>query len=273
MQSNDYNHLRTNQYRDATNLNARIALHERFSTNPYGWQRWIFDHLALRPDSRVLELGCGPGLLWVENLHRIPAACQITLTDFSPGMIAEAQRNLSRSRHNFRFEVVDAQSIPYEAGSFDVVIANHMLYHVPDREAALSESQRVLRPGGRFYASTIGRDHLREIPELVHRFDPSIVFHTGELTRGFGLENGRAQLARWFSQITLYRYEDALVITEAGPLVAYIMSGLNSASTALSDDKLAAFARFVETELAQHGAIHVTKASGMFEAVKILGRQ
>ena len=63
-------HLRTKQYRDSGNLKARIALHSRFSTNPYGWFRWVFDHLDLPPQNRLLELGCGAGDLWVENSHQ-----------------------------------------------------------------------------------------------------------------------------------------------------------------------------------------------------------
>ena len=56
------------EYRDATNLNARIRLHQRFSLNPYGWLRWVFDQLDLPSECRILELGCGPGNLWLENL-------------------------------------------------------------------------------------------------------------------------------------------------------------------------------------------------------------
>jgi ubiquinone/menaquinone biosynthesis C-methylase UbiE len=92
------------QYRDASNLNARIALHERFSTNAYGWQRWVFDQLELPPDARVLELGCGTGKLWVENRDRTPEGWDVTLTDASPGMLREARRNLGLDR---RFRMAD----------------------------------------------------------------------------------------------------------------------------------------------------------------------
>jgi hypothetical protein len=51
------------EYQNATNLNARIRLHQRFSLNPYGWMRWVLDQLDLPPLCRILELGCGPGSL------------------------------------------------------------------------------------------------------------------------------------------------------------------------------------------------------------------
>ena len=64
------------QYKNAANLNDRIQLHVRFSTNPYDFHMWVFDQLKLGPDSRVLELGCGPGSLWRPNLARTAVALQ-----------------------------------------------------------------------------------------------------------------------------------------------------------------------------------------------------
>lgn len=170
----DQQYLLSEQYQDASNLNARIQLHDRFRTNKYGWCRWVFDQLNLSPETRVLELGCGTGRSWCENLNRVPRGWDITLSDLSLGMLQEAQRNLRGSQRHFEFEVIDAQAIPFEDESFDAVVANHVLYHVPDRTKAFSEIRRVLRPGGRFYASTVGQAHLRELYELVRRFDPSV---------------------------------------------------------------------------------------------------
>ena len=91
----DQQYLKTDQYKDSSNLDARVAIHQRFSTNPYGWFRWIFDTLLKLPSSaRILELGCGHGLLWKENVDRIPSGWMITLSDLSPGMLDAAWRNL-----------------------------------------------------------------------------------------------------------------------------------------------------------------------------------
>ena len=253
------------QYRDESNLNARIQLHDRFSTNKYGWFPWVFDQLTPPPESHILDLGGGTGLLWLENLSRVPRSWDITLSDLSPGMLQEAQRNLHDRQRHFEFAVIDAQAIPFEDESFDAVIANHMLYHVPDRTKALSEIRRVLRPGGRFYASTIGQSHLRELDELVSRFDGRADPWGGDLTESFLLDNGLDQLSEWFSRVTLHRYEDALVITEAKPLVAYVLSA--AAESVLTGKELE-FIEFVEHELALHNTIYVTKDSGIFEAFR-----
>ncbi|MDQ2902334.1 MAG: hypothetical protein M3Y81_02115 [Chloroflexota bacterium] len=87
-------YLLDKQYNTSANLTARIQLHERFSTNPTDWYRWVFDQLAIPPGSRVLELGTGSGQLWLHNLDRIPTSWDITLSDFSSGMLHDAQKKL-----------------------------------------------------------------------------------------------------------------------------------------------------------------------------------
>jgi ubiquinone/menaquinone biosynthesis C-methylase UbiE len=178
-------------------------------------------------------------------------------------MVEQAQENLRDSGWPFTFDVVDAQTIPYDDASFDAVIANHMLYHVPDRAKALAEMRRVLRPGGKLYTSTVGETHTRELFEMIGRFDPDGKFK--HVIPAFTLENGAAQLAPWFSDITLHRYEDDLEITEVEPLVAYVMSMVEAGSV-FTDDKRLAFAEYVEQKLATQGTIHITKDSGLFEA-------
>jgi SAM-dependent methyltransferase len=266
---NDPSYLIKDQYRDASNLNARIEIHRRFSTNPYGWTRWLFDIIGAAAGPEVLELGCGPAGLWAQNLGRVPAGWRITLSDFSPGMVAEAQRTIGDAAGRFRFEVVNAREIPFGEGSFDTVIANHMLYHVPDLNKALAEIHRVLRPGGRLYASTIGREHMHELDAWGRQFGLAALDAIGlnEMVAGhFGLETGEAKLAPWFRPITLHRYEDSLRVTETGPLMAYILSSIPASEAALAADKLAAYARFVENELAEKGSLHISKSSGLFEA-------
>ncbi|GAC1389943.1 MAG: hypothetical protein NVSMB38_05860 [Ktedonobacteraceae bacterium] len=256
-------YLLNEQYKDATNLNARIQLHERFSTNPYDWQRWVFDQIKTGPKSHMLEIGCGPARLWLNNFDRIPQGWHITLSDFSLGMLQEAQHNLRAVRHNFTFQRFDVQSIPFKDKSFDVVIANHMLYHVPDLNKALSEIRRVLTPKGRFYAATNGLNHLDEIGELIRRVEPS--YWMGKVPRdAFNLEHGAEDLSRWFSHVTVSIVDDGLVVTETEPLIAFILS--MPVQSFMTDEKLQTLRESIDREIKANGAIRITKSTGIFEA-------
>ena len=259
----DQSYLLHEQYKDSSNFAARVRLNARFKTNPTGWNHWVFERLQLAPRSRVLELGCGPALFWQSNLDQIPADWQITLSDFSPGMLQDAQKNLGERSRRFSFQVIDAQAIPFEDASLDAVIANHMLYHVPDRPKALAEIRRVLKPDGRLYATTVGESNMREVGELVRRV-AGIPYRGASATGGFTLENGAAQLAACFDSVTLERFEDALRVTEVQPILDYLLSG--SARRVLVGDTLQQVRAALEQELAEHGAIHISKDTGLFIA-------
>jgi len=261
----DQQYLKTDQYRDSANLEARAAIHDHFSTNPYGWFKWVFDTLMNLPaNARVLELGCGHGLLWKENASRVPAGWDITLSDLSGGMLDSAWRNLVVTGRAFQFKEIDAQSIPYEDETFDAVIANHMLYHVPDRPKGIAEIKRVLKPGGRLFATTVGKDHMKEMMDWYRQVHISKVWES--LANPFLLENGLEQLTPFFSEVSLSRYEDDLQVTELEPIMAYIHSGIRVKE--LSEKELANLQQYLEKELKEKGRIFISKDSGLFEAVK-----
>ena len=264
----DQSYLKHEQYRDASNLNARIALHQRFGTAPIGWHEWVFDQLDLPPHARILEIGCGPGRLWVQNLDRVPAGWEITLSDFSPGMVEQARQNLAASGHPFAFEQIDAQAIPSPDGSFDAVIANHVLYHVPDRTKAYAEVRRILKPGGLFYAATNGRGHMRQVMELEDRLDIAGGVKGFAAAADFFLENGEAELAAWFPNVTLRVQEDALLVTEVQPLCDYVLSITDGSG--LPSGALDRLRDAVEAEIISRGAFRIDKASGLFIAENVI---
>jgi ubiquinone/menaquinone biosynthesis C-methylase UbiE len=261
----DQQYLKTDQYRDSTNLEARVMIHQRFSTNSYGWFKWVFDMLAKLPgNARILELGCGHALLWKENVNRIPAEWNITLSDLSPGMLDAAWRNLVVTGRAFKFEEIDAQSIPYGDETFDAVVANHMLYHVPDRPKAIAEVHRVLKPGGRLIATTIGYGHLKELNDWLRRASGGKAVEPMPIS--FTLENGAEQLSACFSQLDILRYRDSLHVTEIEPLIAFFHASFFS--TEIMPEALLEIRDELETELKEKGRILISKDSGLFEAIK-----
>lgn len=246
------------QYRDSSNLDARIALHERFSTAEQDFHEWVFDHFDFPAHARILEIGCGTGLLWSKNRARISTTWHLTLSDLSLGMIERARAT------GLRADLLqsDAQSIPFPTGYFDAVIANHMLYHVPDLPRAMAEIHRVLKSNGKFYAATNGNAHMREYFQLVS--DLLGIVHMGEYTQ-FTLENGTEQLAKYFASVQRFDFDDSLVITEVEPLVAYAMSGFIGKQLTGSQHE-GALRQAVAERIARDGAFRITKAAGMFVA-------
>ncbi|WP_435179014.1 class I SAM-dependent methyltransferase [Halorussus sp. AFM4] len=246
------------QYADAENLNDRIALHERYSVAERDFRAWQFDQFDLPADARVLGVGVGPAELWVANRDRVPDGWDVVLTDFSPGMAAEARRNLgdAGSGDRFDFGVADAASLPFADDSFDAATAHHMLYHVPDREAALAEFRRVLRPGGRLYATTNGEDNMAAVYDVLE----SVTGERPGRGTGFRLENGREQLAAVFDDATLREYDDALEVTDPDALVAYALSRDDV------DESLAPELREAFADRFEDGSLRVEKSVGMFVA-------
>jgi ubiquinone/menaquinone biosynthesis C-methylase UbiE len=247
------------QYRDGTNLDARIALHARFTTAPRPWTAWVFDHLDLQCDARVLEIGCGTGLLWRRNRERIPASWRLMLTDFSFGMVETARA----AGVVANFVQTDAQAVPFPDEYFDAVIANHMLYHVPDLLRALLEIRRVLKPGGKFFATTNSIAHMREVDELTSRFG----IHPGSATLTFTLENGEPILAKHFASVRRIDFTDTLVVTQVEPLAAYVFS-MSSAQKIRGNEDEQQLRQLIAERIAREGAFRITNAAGLFVATK-----
>jgi SAM-dependent methyltransferase len=255
------------QYQDSTRFDARVRIYELYDVSPEPWIRWLFDRLALTPGERVLEVGCGTGNLWRENASRVPERVALVLSDLSPGMLGEARARLAGLPLSPELCEADAQALPFSDESFDLVIANHMLYHVPDRARALGEVRRVLRRGGRFVAGTNHWTHLIELRELLTRFGVA-----GSLLRphrdsdGFDLETAAEEISSVLDVLGVDRRLSALEIRDVEPLIAYVRSMADDARAA--SPALAALRACVARQIALMGAFHVGIAAGIVKARK-----
>lgn len=186
----------------------------------------------------------------------------MTLSDLSEGMVEQAEQNLVTSNRPFTFAQFDAQAIAFADSRFDAVIANHMLYHVPDRQKTYAEVKRVLKPGGLFYAAANSRDHMRQVMELEDHLGILGGVKAFVAAADFFLENGGDELAAWFSHVTLRRQEEVLLVTEAQPLCDYVLSATDGSGIAAGT--LERLRDMVETEIKEKGAFGIDKVSGLF---------
>lgn len=207
------------QYKNAKNLQTRISIHEKYSVNRQGFGNWIFEQYQIIDGMRILELGCGEGSMWKTNLEKLPTHISLVLTDFSEGMLLEAKKNLPDSKI-ISYQNVDIQNIPYDNSCFDMVIANMMLYHVPNLERGLKEVRRVLKENGIFYCATYGENGITQyLQELLSDYGIQ-----NKINKAFTLQNGEKQLQKYFRSIKKYIYKDHLEVTETEDLLDYISS-------------------------------------------------
>ncbi len=252
------------QYRNSTNISARIRLHRLFSSNKQGWFPWIYEQCQITEDMKILELGCGNGRLWIENKAKLPADCEIILSDISEGMIRDVRREQSLQDDRFSFAAFDCHAIPYEDASFDLVIANHVLFYCKDVDRVCSEVGRVLKPGGRFVCGTYGVAHMQEVSRLVTQFDDRITLSGENLYEHFGKENGAQALAPYFAEVDWQQYEDALIVTQAEPLIEYVLSCHGNQNQYILE-KYNKFRKYVEGQI--RNGYTITKDAGIFISV------
>ena len=254
------------QYKNAKNLNDRISLHEKYSTNKLGWFNWLFNQIDFSRVNRLLELGCGNGKLWQENRIDLRNR-EIFLSDISEGMVEEVRNKLGT---DFNCIVADAEKIPFKDSYFDSIIANHVLFYLNDLNLGLKEIDRVLKSDGILYCSTYGENHMKEITEIVQNFDSRISLSNHSLYDIFGLENGESILKEYFFNIQRMDYKDSLEITESKPLIDYIMSCHGNQNEILGP-RLNEFKEYIEELLENNGKIVVTKQAGLFICKKRRG--
>jgi ubiquinone/menaquinone biosynthesis C-methylase UbiE len=143
---------------------TRQEIRERWAASARGWERradllraitmpvsaWMIDAIAPQPGHTVLDLGAGPGDTGFLAAELIEPGGTLICSDVSPEMLSVAQRRAEAfGLRNVRFRQIDAEAIDQPAASLDAVLCRWGYMLMADSEAALRETRRVLRPGGR----------------------------------------------------------------------------------------------------------------------------
>lgn len=192
------------QYADESGLAVRRRAWREFLEGPNS-DDWTLDAIVERAPSRLLEVGCG----WGELAARVAGGtdADVTALDLSPRMAG-----LARER-GVRAFVGDIQALPFSDRSFDVVVANAVLYHVLDLEGGLAEIARVLTDDGALVATTFDGGRFPELFALVGQRGPDIPFRA---------DNGGEILKPWFGSVEKREATHALVFPNADEVRTYL---------------------------------------------------
>jgi SAM-dependent methyltransferase len=223
------------QYGSTAKLETRISVWQPDAAGRSPQDVALAALAEVRP-ARLLEVGCGTGALAARCAAEL--GCEVVALDSSPEMVAA-----TRAR-GIDAVVGDIQRLPFGDATFDAGVAAWMLYHVPDRDRAIAELARVLRPGGRLIAITTGRDHLAELWRLVG---------ADKYESSFSRENGQAQLEGHFEHVERHDVRSKAVFADRAAAAAYLAT-LERGTLA---DRLPAFGE----PFVAHGSLAVFVAS------------
>jgi len=258
----DAEHVRE-QYRDASRLDVRVGLYERFARADEPWYRWLLRQLGPASGERILDVGAGSGGVWRENRMLLPADVSLATLDSSPAMLRDGR---SRGAPVAFAAGGDARALPFRDRAFDALLAAHMLYHVPDRARALAEMRRVLRPIGRLCVATNDRTHLIELRELAGRCGLGGALFAGPTSAdAFDLDAAADEVAGVFGPVRVVRRRVPLEITEAAPAVEYVRSVLPGGGRA-DEESLAELGREVERHIDRSGVFETAACAGVVKA-------
>jgi len=247
-------------------LGIRIKTHEEYTVPRVNFPEWVLDRIDWLGNETVLDVGCGPGNYALPAKDR---GCRYIAADLSLGMLQNLVDG-GTERVN-----MDALSIPFRNNTIDVILANHMLYHVPALATALLEFRRVLKPGGRLVAATNSDSFMHQIDEVVDDASRSLGGdHLRDPARKgfiwpFSVENGRDQLKAVFDQVLLHELHSELVFPAAEPVVTYIDSTADLYQPHLKNGVrwqavLLEVEQRVEKQIISQGTFRVNKHNGIF---------
>ncbi len=254
-------YLRNVQYATPDNLQARIRLHAKYATSAITFPEWFLEQIDWSHVTHVLDVGCGPGTLWASLSRTLEAS--LTLCDQSAGMIEAATATAHGHVAGLAGVVGSVQSLPFPDATFDVVIANYMLYHATDIDQAVGELRRVLRADGLLVAATNGPAHLTELVEIEHDVMANDTYR--DHREVFGSISGRKYLERHFDLVQWRPFEDELHCRDSEDVFAYIRS-MPPGDRATLEQQSALRREIDERMSLGNGVFRITKDTGAFFA-------
>ncbi len=233
----DRAYLREVQYRTDANLAARQSIYA-YQQPPVNLIPRVLDLAAPAGPEVVADVGCGNGL-YLAELARRGHVGHVLGIDMSTGMLRAArQRAGDAGWPSVALLAADATALPLRDGAADLTFAMHMLYHVPEPWRAVAELRRVTGPGGRVTVGLNGRDHLREMRDVIAAALAS-VGHDPEppIHEGLSLDQGEVLLRSVFGSVSRHDFVSRLLLPGPEPVADYVRS-LPEATCAAAPERL-----------------------------------
>ncbi|MBS4218087.1 class I SAM-dependent methyltransferase [Bacillus sp. FJAT-49711] len=233
IQEKDYYENSTNKksirsiYRTGENLEAKYDVMKQYAIYKQPFEEWVVEKLNLRGNEKVLDVGAGNGRFSIPIATKLKNKSGFVIAgDLSTGVLETSYEMASKEALPMIHLKLDAEELPFLSHEFDVVMANHMLYHVGNMSRGLSEMRRIMKREGIFLATTNSDKgmpeffslHLKTMRELGIGFDHS----KNHLT--FSMENGEDILRRFFDQVDKHIFDAGFVVDHPEPVLQYYMA-------------------------------------------------
>jgi ubiquinone/menaquinone biosynthesis C-methylase UbiE len=260
------------QYATPEKLDIRIQAHQCYSERPDDFLEWVLDHLDPKPGESVVDVGCGRGSYHIPLVQR--GVRVILALDTSAGMVSTSQQQASAHALPVVAIEASAERIPVPDASYDLGMANHVLFHVADVSAALRELWRVLKHAGRAVLTTAGASSAARLESLHRDASERLGYRpTGRVIDRFNMEH--VDLVRSvFPTAQRYIRDDAFLFPSTDVTLRYYASGMVDAienrpvDNAHRDRLLRQVGEGIDAIIAREGVFRYPKPAGCFVVTK-----
>lgn len=259
-------------YLQSDNLEKRINIHI-YSTAEETWYQWLFEKFELKENMQVLDVGCGNAEIWLEMRENIPNGVCITLVDVSRAMLDKAKKKIMTYESDFKgrnikfiYKEMDATKLSID-GIYDRVMANHMLYHIDadKRECLIKRMSELTKVNGKFFASTVGENHMKEIFDLIQGFAPEAEVPSW-MSQGFSLENGEEQILPYFSKVKVLKHDNNLLVPDVDVIFNYLASLPGNINTIVVKNEHR-LKEYLKKKISEEHPYFIQKATGVIIGV------
>lgn len=249
----DHHYLTNHAYADSSRLGARISIYD-YQQPKIDLEAEVLNACGPVQDLRVLDVGSGNGRHGRTLAH---AGAHVLATDLSKGMLDSVDGVWAKVQS-------DAEALPITTGSFDRILAAHMLYHLPHPERAIEEFARVLNPAGKLVVTSNTESHLIEARLLWNELldkNGLDVANSDLSLMNLELPTDRllTEVQRHFVDVDYHLVNSLIILTEPAALVTYAASTTAAMTTnELGYDLLPAFGERIREHILREGEYRLT---------------